>query len=141
MYLQKVISKKTLKKNFFVGILSATDEKAGSGLVSQWYGSPDMDPWIRIRRVPKCHGSTTLPVINGHNKKSVFWSWISINQRIRIKRSQNMAVATKIKPRNIIRTLKSSMRGRWGEKGCIFRNTSKLLAALKGNFSASLNVI
>jgi hypothetical protein len=38
---QKVKSKKT-----FVGILSATEEKAGSGSVSQWYGSadPDSDP-------------------------------------------------------------------------------------------------
>jgi hypothetical protein len=48
MYLQKGLSKKTLKKTFsdvFDGILSATDEKTGSGSpVSQWYGTADPDP-------------------------------------------------------------------------------------------------
>jgi hypothetical protein len=35
MYLQKVIGKKIMKKNlFFVGILSATDEKTGFGSVT-----------------------------------------------------------------------------------------------------------
>jgi hypothetical protein len=51
MYLQKSIEPKNFfKKIFFVGILSATDKKAGSGSVSgpigQWYESadPDLDP-------------------------------------------------------------------------------------------------
>jgi hypothetical protein len=49
-----VPSKKERNKKenlFFVSILSATDEKAGSGSVSQWCGSGS---------VPKCYGSTTL---------------------------------------------------------------------------------
>jgi hypothetical protein len=51
MYLQKVKSKKALKKILFVGILLATDKKAksgfgvesgsGSGSVRQWYASAD----------------------------------------------------------------------------------------------------
>ncbi len=51
MYLQNVISKKNSEKNqiFFVGILEATKEKAGSGpgsgSVSQSNGSVDPDPY------------------------------------------------------------------------------------------------
>jgi hypothetical protein len=45
LYFQKVISKKNL---FFVGILSSTDEKAGSGSVSQWYGSADPDAYQNV---------------------------------------------------------------------------------------------
>ncbi len=58
MYLQKERNKKTLEKNlFFVGNLSATDEKAGHGSeprsVNQWYQNPD--PYQK-----ECHGTTTL---------------------------------------------------------------------------------
>ncbi len=58
MYLQKERNKKTLEKNlFFVGNLSATDEKAGygsePGSVNQWYQNPD--PYQK-----ECHGTTTL---------------------------------------------------------------------------------
>ncbi len=52
---QKEINKKTLrKKNFIDGILSATNKKAGSasragsGSVSQWYGSAKPDPYQNV---------------------------------------------------------------------------------------------
>jgi hypothetical protein len=57
----------TMEKNtFFVGILSATDKKAGSGSgfgsesgsVSQWYGSPDPDPYQIVTDPP--HSVTLL---------------------------------------------------------------------------------
>jgi hypothetical protein len=57
MYLQQVISRKTLEKNlFFVGVLEVNDELAGSGSgsISQRHGSADPDP------TPKCHGYGTL---------------------------------------------------------------------------------
>jgi hypothetical protein len=50
MYLQKVISKKTLKKIILVAILKVIDEIAGSGAgfgsesLSQRYGSANLDP-------------------------------------------------------------------------------------------------
>jgi hypothetical protein len=43
MFLQKVLSKKTLKKFLIVSCQPLT-EKAGSGSVSQWYGTADPDP-------------------------------------------------------------------------------------------------
>jgi hypothetical protein len=53
MYLQKVISKKTLKKTYFsLATCQPLTKKAGSGSgaesVSQWYRSedPDLDPVI-----------------------------------------------------------------------------------------------
>ncbi len=57
MSLQKVIywQKNFEKNSSLVNILSATDEKAGSGIVSQWYGSGGSIP-----KLTKCHGSTTL---------------------------------------------------------------------------------
>jgi hypothetical protein len=51
MYLQKVISRKTYKKRFFVGVLKVIDEIAATGCISQGRGSGS---------VPKCHGSATL---------------------------------------------------------------------------------
>jgi hypothetical protein len=33
------------KKLIFVDILKATDERAESGSVTQWYGSADLDPY------------------------------------------------------------------------------------------------
>jgi hypothetical protein len=53
MYLKKVISKKT-SKTFFVGILSATYEKAGSASLSQWYGSTDPDPYENVTDPQHC---------------------------------------------------------------------------------------
>jgi hypothetical protein len=43
----KSINNKILTLNPFFGILSAADEKAGSGAgsINQWYGSPDPDPY------------------------------------------------------------------------------------------------
>jgi hypothetical protein len=49
MCLQKVISKRTQKKLFFVSILKVTDEKSGSGSVSQRYGYEDPDPYENVR--------------------------------------------------------------------------------------------
>jgi hypothetical protein len=68
MYLQKVLSKNTLKKLIFCWhLVSHLLKKAGSGSGSQWYGSVDQDPevngtdpWIRIRRYRNVTGSTTL---------------------------------------------------------------------------------
>jgi hypothetical protein len=50
MHLRKGVSKKLLKKTYFfvVGILSATDEKVGSGSVSQWHGSADPGPFQNV---------------------------------------------------------------------------------------------
>ncbi len=52
MYLQRVISRKTQKTQFFVGVLKVKDENSRT-------------QWLEARipgsgSVPKCHGSTTL---------------------------------------------------------------------------------
>jgi hypothetical protein len=44
MYFQKVISKRNLTKNIiFVGVFKVTDERAGTGSVSQRHGFADPD--------------------------------------------------------------------------------------------------
>ncbi len=50
-----VPSKSNKQKNLlFVGILSAIDEKAGSGSVSQGYGSADLDPYQNVKDQQHC---------------------------------------------------------------------------------------
>jgi hypothetical protein len=79
MYLQKVLSRKNCVKNlFFAGILKVNDENSRI-----WIQDPDpdplvrgMDPRIRIRITPKCHGAATLK--NCYKKKQccgsvTFW--------------------------------------------------------------------
>ncbi len=62
MYLQKVISKKTLKKknNFLLPSWKPLTKRAGSGSVSQWYGSADLDP----DPYQNAMGFTTLVVVS-----------------------------------------------------------------------------
>jgi hypothetical protein len=44
MYLQKVMSRNTIKRKFFVGILKPMTKIAGFGSISQRHGSADPDP-------------------------------------------------------------------------------------------------
>jgi hypothetical protein len=48
MYLQKVISKKTLKKKKIVVILKVNDENSRTGSISQRHGSADPDPRQKV---------------------------------------------------------------------------------------------
>ncbi len=49
------MSKKTKDKYLlFVGCLSATDKKDGSGSVLQWYGSKDLDPYQNVADQQHC---------------------------------------------------------------------------------------
>jgi hypothetical protein len=65
MYLQKKKKRKNFEKElFFVGILSATDKKAGSGAGVESVSVSHYSV-VRIREsgsgsIPKCQGSTTL---------------------------------------------------------------------------------
>ncbi len=61
-WFQVIVPSKSNKHKylFFVGTLSTTDK---TGRIRIWISSTD--PRIRIRTVPKCHGSTTLKIGNG----------------------------------------------------------------------------
>jgi hypothetical protein len=50
MYLQKVLSRKTLKKIVFVGVLKVKDGKklVGSGSTGQMHGSTDLDLYQNV---------------------------------------------------------------------------------------------
>ncbi len=88
MYLQKVISRKTVQKNcFFVNVLKTNYENSriGSGSISQRHGSPDSDPYKNVTDPQHCQeesqtgyqGESRLSV-NGETgdimtKKSVQW--------------------------------------------------------------------
>ncbi len=62
MYLEKVISKKKIGTKYLL-LLSLT-KRAGSGSVSQRYGSADPDTVVvvvpNVPYVPRCHGSGAL---------------------------------------------------------------------------------
>ncbi len=58
MYLQKGTSIKNKNKIFFVGVLKVTDERAGSGSVSQRYGSDDPDPQQNVTDPEHCCSGT-----------------------------------------------------------------------------------
>jgi hypothetical protein len=70
MYLQKVISSKTLKKtrsfDFVYGILAATDERTGSGSLCS-----GMDPRIRIR----------IKMSRIHNTGYINWLLVDLKAR------------------------------------------------------------
>jgi hypothetical protein len=53
MYLQIVLSKKTGKKIFLVGVLMVTD-KSGAGSGCQRYGSTDPDPYQNVTDPEHC---------------------------------------------------------------------------------------
>jgi hypothetical protein len=56
-YLQKVMSKKTLKKTYFLLASCPPRTKkagSGSGSVSQWYGSADPDPYQNVTDPQHC---------------------------------------------------------------------------------------
>jgi hypothetical protein len=56
MYLQIVLSKKTGKKIFLVGVLMVTDKSSGarSGTISNRYGSTDPDPYQNVTDLEYC---------------------------------------------------------------------------------------
>ncbi len=51
MYFQKVISRKTY---CFLTFCQPLTKKAGSGSVSQWYGSADLDPYQNVNDAKHC---------------------------------------------------------------------------------------